>query len=246
MLLIPAIEISNFKNINPILDNQKKDEIFSKFSDPIQLIKLFRKENAKSLYIIDVDSKLKSKSINYNFIGKMCEATDIPLQLEMNFRSFQECVSCINRGIYRLILSGNYFSDHIFLAKVAENFPKTKIAFKVSIKNNQVFFEESEEYYSIEEYIEKMKVYNFHRLVIYFEDDNNNHNEQIAQICAKFMNELKVRISIFSEAKTYIDLFNFENLRPYGVDSFILKNELYNNSFPCIEMWREIEMKLEF
>ena len=72
--------------------------------DPIEMAKLWRKENAKSLHVTDVDGAIEGRLVNFDVIERMAKTVDIPIELGGGLRSFDEVKRAFDAGMYRVVL----------------------------------------------------------------------------------------------------------------------------------------------
>ena len=56
-----------------------------------------------------------------------------------------------------------------------------------------------------------------------------------------FAVETKLRVTAGGGVRDVHDLWALQALEPFGVDSAIMSKALYENHFPCQELWRKVE-----
>jgi len=70
--------------------------------DPVEMARLWRQENSKSLHVTDVDGALTGHLVNTDAIRRIVDTVDIPIELGGGLRSFEavkdaltsECTAC--------------------------------------------------------------------------------------------------------------------------------------------------------
>ena len=113
ILVIPSIELSNGICCDIIHGEVGTESLYDKFfRNPCELIKLWRRENAKSVHISDLDSfTMESAEVNINGIIYLTEMTDIPITLAHNFKDIELCNIFLTAGVYRIFISKLFFSN---------------------------------------------------------------------------------------------------------------------------------------
>src|SRR2546427_12790554 len=100
LLLIPAIEIRNGKCVRRVVG---MDGSISS-DDPVEIAKLWRKENAKALHVTDIDGAIGGRLVNFNAIAQMGKSVDIPVSVGGGMRTFDEGKKALDRGAYRGVI----------------------------------------------------------------------------------------------------------------------------------------------
>ena len=95
ILIIPAVEIKGGKCVQMV----QGTEGFVYSDDPIDMAKLWRKENAKSLHVTDVDGAIEGRLVNFEVIRQMVKTVDIPIELGGGLRTFDEVKKALDIGI---------------------------------------------------------------------------------------------------------------------------------------------------
>src|SRR5438876_9255794 len=100
LLIIPAIEIKGGKCVLMV----QGSEGFVYGNDPTEMARLWRKENAKSLHVTDVDGAIEGHLVNADVIERMVASVDIPIALGGGLRSFDEVKKAFDMGVYRVVI----------------------------------------------------------------------------------------------------------------------------------------------
>ena len=77
LLVIPSIDIKNGKTVRVV---QGIPELNCKEygSDPVEMAKIWRTENAKLLHVVDFDGAADHSRNNLHFVREICESVIIP------------------------------------------------------------------------------------------------------------------------------------------------------------------------
>ncbi|GAB1370117.1 1-(5-phosphoribosyl)-5-[(5-phosphoribosylamino)me thylideneamino]imidazole-4-carboxamide isomerase [Candidatus Kapaibacterium sp.] len=231
MLVIPSFEIENGKCCRCIIGLDNTDKIYHNLQkNPQELIKLLRKENFKSIHIIDRDSIFGNSSFDFELISLITKSTDVPVQIHTKIESFETCTMVFDAGVFRLIIEVDKIPD-IELAKVIEVYTANSICGFVTLNALS------------EEYLEKYSKYGIKRIVL------GTENYNIRQFDFSIIDKIN-KISSFFKFTLYGGINNSQDLLRLNkikssIDSVIIGNPLFENNFPCQKIWRKIEAELE-
>ncbi|MEN3038054.1 MAG: HisA/HisF-related TIM barrel protein, partial [Candidatus Kryptonium sp.] len=136
ILIIPTIEIKSGKCARII---QGLPEIPKSYpDDPVEVAKIWRKENAKALYIVDVDAKISGKLENLETIRKIVEAVDIPIILSGGLKNHVNVKLAIDCGVLRIVLDTATLETPEFLKEIINELSPTRIALLIEARNGYV------------------------------------------------------------------------------------------------------------
>ena len=128
ILIIPAIDIKGGKCVQMV--QGVPGYVYS--DDPIEMAKLWRKENAKSLHVTDVDGAMEGRLVNFEIIRKMVAAVNIPIELGGGLRTFEEVDRAIDAGLYRVVIETMFLENPDEAKRVLEKFGPSKIVAGIS------------------------------------------------------------------------------------------------------------------
>lgn len=255
ILLIPNIDISMGMCAEKIKGEEGTDALYDFLScNPDELIKLIRRENAKSVNLVDLDSFDELNIINHNsqidltknleMVKFVCKNTDIPIQLETYIESIDDIQKLFDLGIYRLIIKNN-LKTNVINQGIIDKYGSSKISIIL----------DADDYMDLEILLETIFInymtYKNLRLVI---DCNHSEFFDLETMNEFFSNMIftnprlktnNYKFTLKNFVKSSQDLFSINQLEKYNIDSVIIGTELNNNIFPCQKIWRKIESKLE-
>ncbi|MCX6147770.1 MAG: HisA/HisF-related TIM barrel protein [Candidatus Kapabacteria bacterium] len=232
ILIIPSIELKNGICCQKINEIGSGLEVFQNLSEnPSRFIKLLRRENAKSVCLIDSDSFDNSNNYdNWEVIEQIKLNTDIPIQLNYNFRSIDDLYKAKQIGISRIIISFQFFLENVIeIIEFGNKFGFSCISIKL-------MFSKILEFENILKIISKNNIY---RIVL--TPYNINDLESLYNLISKY----KIKITLQDNITSSKELINLNKSNFPNIDSLILGEALYQNVFPCQAIWREIEEILE-
>lgn len=102
ILVIPTIEIKSGKCARIIQGLPESPKSYP--DDPVEVAKIWRKENAKTLYVVDTDAKISGKLQNLETIKKIVDAVDIPIMLSGGLKDYENIKLAIDCGALRIAL----------------------------------------------------------------------------------------------------------------------------------------------
>lgn len=247
ILIIPSIDLQsgNCKDcicsVLPMVDHYRNLQ-----ENPEELSRLFRKENAKTLHINDLDSLYGTNNENnIETIKKIRSAVEIPIQVYSRYESYDECASMLDIGIHRIVL------DHLFQKKpnavreLIDEYTSSRISFFADIDilgkpelcvNHELV---------VDDCIKSLREAGGDRIIL-----KDNSNKKDIPVIVKYANYLTSRhglkITLNDLAENYNDLDYINKNSNYFIDSIILGRSLYNNKFPCQQIWRMAESRFDF
>lgn len=247
ILIIPSIELSNGICCNIIHGEVGTEPLYDKlYRNPCELIKLWRRENAKSIHIADLDSfVMELAEVNINGIIYLTEMTDIPITLAHNFRDIDICKIFLAAGVYRIFI-GKLFLNHTYdILQLCQQFTASRICALIETDGIYAYYDNYTLRILLTDLLPIIKSTGVNRILYKnFKWGNSITNTEFDEL--KFLNEkYKVRITLDGGVNCTEDLLRINNNAQPSVDSLILGNPLYNNQFPCQKIWRKVEAELE-
>lgn len=242
MFVIPVIDIKDGKCYRVINDLEQETHFYC--DSPVNVAKLFRKENFKAIHITDLDGAIYGEMRNYPVIKEITRSVDIPIQLGGGIRDFESAKKMINElGVYRIVLGTAAINNPELVERIINEFTPSKLAVCIDEKLNNVVTDGWINYADITpiDFAKKMEELGVKRVI--YQDVTRVGNlsgpflERILEIagCTKLKITAAGGIGNYSHLKSLIDL-NQPN-----VDSVMVSRSLYENKFPCQAIWRDIE-----
>lgn len=239
LLIIPAIEIKGGKCVQTVHGH----EGFVYSDDPIEMAKLWRKENAKSLHVTDIDGALEGRLINFDVIERMVKTVDIPVELGGGLRTFGEVKRAFDAGIYRVLLRTMVIEEPDETKRILESFGASKVVLGIDAENGIVLSHGKTRQTGLTAVSVGLnaKELGFRRIVY---SDITVHGTMrgpnfsaIRQLAEK----TGLKITAASGVSGLSDLLRLQELEPLGVDSVVIGRALHSNNFACQGLWRLCE-----
>ena len=239
MLVIPVIDIKNGRSVRMVEGLEDKTVYYSE--SPLNMARLFRKENAKVIHISDLDGAVSGKRKNYELIKEITESVGVPIQLGGGIRTYEIAQQLINElGIYRIVIGTSAVDNIELIRRLLDDFGKSKIVISVDVRNGYLVKDGWGNQTNINavEFALGMKMLGVQRIIYQnvarvglLAGPDFEGTKQIAI-------ETGLKVTAAGGISSYHDLKKMQELEPFGVDSLMMSRALYENKFPCQAIWR--------
>ncbi|HET7153115.1 MAG TPA: HisA/HisF-related TIM barrel protein [Candidatus Kapabacteria bacterium] len=237
-LIIPVIEIRNGLAVRQV----QGIEGVRYPGDPADLAYLWRRENAKILHIVDKDSLSSETTSNIEAIRKVVKAVDIPIEVSGGIRTYEHCKELFSAGVFRVVIDSIGISDTSIIKRLVEEYLPHRIVAGFTAVMGRVL---TSTYMSTEttavELGMKMKDCGITR-VVYREFEKQSGNFVInIDLLRSFAMQTRLRVTAAGGIPDVKMLWALQELEQFGVDSIVIGKSLYENRFPCQQLWRMVE-----
>jgi phosphoribosylformimino-5-aminoimidazole carboxamide ribotide isomerase len=242
LLVIPSIDIKNGKTVRvvqgiPELDCKEYG------SDPVEMAKIWRTENAKLLHIVDFDGAHEHSRRNYKIVEEICSSVIIPVEFAGGIRTKDDADALIDTGISRLIISTMAIENINEFKKVFEKYGPAQIAISLDVVNNDLVIRGRKQNTGIfyRDFAKKMADMGIERFIVTDILRNGvmgGPNIDLSIDVAKITN---AKVTHSGGIRNKDELMDIQKLIPMGIDSVIVGRALYENRFPCQKLWRVAE-----
>lgn len=113
-----------------------QDFVYS--DDPTEMARLWRKENAKSLHVTDIDGAEQGHLVNTEVIKRMIQTVDIPIELGGGIRTFADIQKAFELGAYRVVVGTMLIENPDDAKKAIDTFGANKIVLGIDVENGIV------------------------------------------------------------------------------------------------------------
>lgn len=244
MLVIPVIDIKDGQSVR-VLEGLF-DKTIHYCDSPINMARLFRKENAKVLHITDLDGAYTGERKNNRLIKEITATVGIPVQLGGGIRSYEVAQELLmDIGVYRIVLSTIAIDNPDLVQILLEDFSPRKIVIGIDVRDGFLVRDGWVKKTNINavSFALKMKDMGVERII--YQDVSKvgslfgpdfQGTKEIARLSG-------LKVTAAGGISGYHDLKQLQELEPFGVDSVMLSRALCENKFPCQAIWREQELK---
>jgi phosphoribosylformimino-5-aminoimidazole carboxamide ribotide isomerase len=243
LLVIPSIDIKNGKTVRVV---QGIPELDSKEygSDPVEMAKIWRAENAKMLHVVDFDGAHDYSHQNFKVVEQMCSSVVIPVEFTGGIRNLDDAKAIMDTGICRLALGTMPISNLEEFIKVFELFGPTKVVLSLDIIDDELVIRgrRTKTGINYRDFIIKMAEMGVERFIVTDVLRNGVLAGPNIQLCSEVAKISKQKVTLSGGVRNKDELMDIQNLIPIGVDSVIVGRALYENKFPCQKLWRVAEI----
>lgn len=140
MEVIPAIDLMKGKVVRLFQGDPKTAKIYDQLGDPVAIAKMWEKDGAKTLHIIDLDAALNLGN-NFAMISKIADAVNLPIQVGGGIRKLETAENLLKMGISRIILGSLAFNEPHTLTKIQKKFGNERLIVALDHQNGRVMVE---------------------------------------------------------------------------------------------------------
>ncbi|HMP88548.1 MAG TPA: 1-(5-phosphoribosyl)-5-[(5-phosphoribosylamino)methylideneamino]imidazole-4-carboxamide isomerase [Kiritimatiellia bacterium] len=133
--IFPAIDLKNGKCVRLLQGRANAETVYG--SDPIEMARRWVAEGATYLHVVDLDGAFAGTSVQYELIGRVISAIDIPVQVGGGIRTDEDIQRLIDAGASRVILGTRAWSDPESLERLAVRFVE-KLAVGIDSRDGKV------------------------------------------------------------------------------------------------------------
>jgi phosphoribosylformimino-5-aminoimidazole carboxamide ribotide isomerase len=242
MLVIPVIDIKDGKCVRVIHELENETHFYCE--NPVNVAKLFRRENFKAIHITDLDGAIYGEMRNYPIIKEITRAVDIPIQLGGGIRDFESAKRMIKElGVYRIVLGTAAIQNPELVARITNEFSPSKLVVCIDEKLNNVVGNGWIDYANITplDFAKLMEMLNVKRIIYQDVTRVGNFSGPFIDRMLEIANLTKLKITVAGGIGNYSHLKTLVDLKHPSIDSVMISRALYENKFPCQAIWRDVE-----
>jgi phosphoribosylformimino-5-aminoimidazole carboxamide ribotide isomerase len=242
LLVIPSIDIKDGKTVRVVQGIPELD-CYEYGSDPVEMARIWRAENAKLLHVVDFDGAWEHSRKNYKIIEEICSSIIIPVEFAGGIRNLDDAKQVMDTGISRLVISTMALEDPDEFKKVFELYGPAKIVTSLDVVGEEIITHgrRRKTGISYKEFVKKVSNFGVERFIVTDVERNGvlgGPNLEITKQVAILTNK---KVTHSGGVRNKDELMDIQKLMPLGVDSVIVGRALYENKFPCQKMWRVAE-----
>jgi len=239
LLVIPAIEIKDGRCVQMV----QGVEGFSYSDDPVEMARLWRMENARSLHVTDVDGALQGRLVNIDSVRKIVEAVDIPIEMGGGLRTFEDVEQAFSLGLYRVVVGTMLIENPDEARRVIETFGASKVVLGIDAYDGIVATRGWRETSGLTALTVALnaRALGFRRMIYTDIRVDGTLRGVNLRMLRELAEKTGLRITSSGGISGLDDLLRIQELEPLGVDSVVVGRALYQNRFSCQGLWRRCE-----
>jgi len=239
LLIIPSIEIENGKCARKVQGTGK----FIYSDDPIEIAKLWRKENAKSLHVTDRDGIAAGTPVNFETVRRMVKTVDIPIELGGGITKFEDAQKAFDNGIYRIVIGTMLIENPGDAKKILDAFGPSKVVLGLDARFVCEAIKSNVKYAGLTllSIALNAKQIGFRRIIYTDVVVNGMIRRPNFEAIRHLAEKTQLRVTVSGGVSNLDDLLKLQEFEPIGIDSVIIGRALYENKFSCQGLWRLCE-----
>jgi phosphoribosylformimino-5-aminoimidazole carboxamide ribotide isomerase len=140
MEVIPAIDLMKGKVVRLFQGDPMTAKVYDQLGDPVAIAKMWEKDGANTLHIIDLDAALNLGN-NFAMISKITEAVNLSIQVGGGIRKLETAENLLEMGISRIILGALAFNEPYTLTKLQKKFGNEHLIVALDHQGGRVMVE---------------------------------------------------------------------------------------------------------
>ncbi|NNE35664.1 MAG: hypothetical protein HKN13_10525 [Rhodothermales bacterium] len=228
MLLFPKLIVRDGLCVFPpaaILD--------SLYEDPIEMARLLRVMNARSLLIVDANESKDARGLQ--MATAVAQKVDIPIQFEGGMLHADTVAAAIESGIYRCIVPVACSNDAKIACSLISEFGASRLT--VRFPASLCLGDDG----TVADLLSNLTESACSRVILTLDEgtswqSSENFERKLAVIVGH-KSPKRLRISVDGGITDSSDLLKLKETAPKAVDSVILSDSFFTSSFPCQAFW---------
>ena len=241
MLIIPAIDLRGGRCVRLYQGSYEKETVY--YDDPVKMACLWRVQNAKVLHVVDLDAArgdTEGSAPNRTVIKAICSKLDIPVQLGGGIRTMEDVAAALELGVYRVIIGTAAVKNPDLVSEAIEKFGAHRVVVGIDAKDGEVRTDgwlAGSGIDAIELALDMQK--RGCRRIVYTDISRDGTLEGPNIDAYEAMADQLDRVCITASGGVgdYTHLIKIAPLKAKRVDSIIVGKALYENKFPCQQIW---------
>lgn len=245
LLVIPSIDIKNGKTVRVVQGIPELD--FKEYgSDPVEMARIWRTENAKLLHIVDFDGAFNHSKRNVEIIHEICNSVIIPVEYTGGIRTIDDADRMFELGVSRLAINTMAYEHPDEFKKVFEKYGPAKIVISLDVLNNEMIVRGRKIKTGMNylDYAKKLADIGIERFIVTDVERNGTMSGPNLELSKKIAGATNQKVTVSGGVRNKDELMDIQALIPLGIDSVIVGRALYENRFPCQKLWRVAEAGL--
>jgi phosphoribosylformimino-5-aminoimidazole carboxamide ribotide isomerase len=247
LLIIPSIELEHGVCERCIVGEPGTERLYAEISGhPVELAQLWRRENAKTIHVVDVDSfKGHDDNATVQAVVLMQRAVDVPIEFVTRQTNIDIYRRLLEQGVYRVAVNIVTITDPEGVEDLVEEFSPSRVVLGVRAHNGDVDCGSVGGMVSDEEFIRNAHDLGIRRMIYSETDWEGRLSGQDVRTLQRIATVSTMRVTTAGGVASPEQLWELQQFAPRQVDSVVIGRALYENRFPCQVLWRKVEALLE-
>jgi phosphoribosylformimino-5-aminoimidazole carboxamide ribotide isomerase len=242
LLVIPSIDIKSGKCVRTV-QGIPELECYEYGNNPVAMAKIWRAENAKMIHVVDFDGAQELSKKNFKIVEEICSSVVIPVEFAGGIRNLHDVNEIMQTGISRLAINTLAVENRKEFQRVFEKYGPSKIVISLDIKDEELIIRgrSTKTGINFKDFTKDMVEVGINRFVVCDIERNGTQIGPNISLSKEIAELTGARVTHSGGVRNKDELMDIQRLLPIGVDSVIVGRALYENRFPCQELWRVAE-----
>jgi len=241
-LIFPAIYLKNGCCMNHIIGESGTEPFYNELSaNPKEMCYFLRSEDAKSVYIIDLNTFWGDYETNREIIKETVSRLDVGVWLHGYYDSINNIADSFQSKISRLVIDNIMDFSEDETKEILTKFNPYKVTGLIRSDGYYLYDKNVKTETELFYYAYKMKQSGFRRIVFSLVQDESLNLSSVLENLRKITQETQIYITFFEGIGNSRELWLLDKYTSSKIDSLILGKALFENYFPCQKIWRMIE-----
>jgi phosphoribosylformimino-5-aminoimidazole carboxamide ribotide isomerase len=242
LLVIPSIDIKDGKTVR-IVQGIPELNCSEYGSDPVEMARIWRAENAKMLHVVDFDGAIEYSHRNFKIIEEICSSVVIPVEFTGGIRTADDVKLIMDTGVCRISVATMAIENRKEFIKIFDQYGPAKIVVGLDIIDNEIILRGKRQKTGLNylDFAKELSEIGVERFIVTDVARNGILGGPNLPICIEIANYTKAKITVSGGIRNKDELMDIQGIMNLGVDSVIVGRALYENRFPCQKLWRVAE-----
>jgi phosphoribosylformimino-5-aminoimidazole carboxamide ribotide isomerase len=242
LLVIPSIDIKDGKTVR-IVQGIPELNCSEYGSDPVEMARIWRAENAKMLHVVDFDGAIEYSHRNFKIVEEICSSVVIPVEFTGGIRTADDVKLIMDTGVSRLSVATMAIENRKEFIKIFDHYGPAKIVVGLDIIDDEIILRGKRQKTGLNylEFAKELAEIGVERFIVTDVARNGILGGPNLPICIEIANYTKAKITVSGGIRNKDELMDIQGIMHLGVDSVIVGRALYENRFPCQKLWRVAE-----
>ena len=242
LLVIPSIDIKEGKTVR-VVQGIPELNCVEYGSDPVEMARIWRAENAKMLHVVDFDGAIEYSHRNLKIIEEICSSVVIPVEFTGGIRTADDVKMIMDTGVSRLALATMAIENRKEFIKIFNEYGPAKIVVSLDIIESEIILRGKRQKTGLNylEFAKQIVDLGVERFIVTDVSKNGILGGPNLPICVEIANHTKAKITVSGGVRNKDELMDIQSIMHLGIDSVIIGRALYENRFPCQKLWRVAE-----
>jgi phosphoribosylformimino-5-aminoimidazole carboxamide ribotide isomerase len=242
LLLIPSIDIKGGKTVRVVQGIPEVDSP-EYGSNPVEMARIWRAENAKMLHVVDFDSAADHSHQNFPIIEEICSSVIIPVEFAGGLRTYDDVVEAMGLGVCRVVIGTMAIDNPKDFKRIFEKYGPQKVAVALDVMDDEIVMKARKIKTGInfKDFAKSAADIGYERFIVTDIKKNGVLGGPNLRLCKKVAEVTNGKVTVSGGVRNKDELIDIQNLIHKGIDSVIVGRALYENKFPCQKLWRVAE-----